>query len=59
MHGKDLPCAEAESRREDAGLYIVATDPQGNPDRTAKVFIRLGGYYTGLNSVLNGSAFEG
>jgi hypothetical protein len=58
MHGKDLPCSAVQEKREDAGLYVVATDPQGNEARAAEVFDRADPHYVGVSSIRNGTAFR-
>lgn len=58
MHGKNLPCAAAQEKREDAGLYVVATDPQGNEATSAEIFAREDPHYVGVSSIRNGSAFR-
>ncbi|MBK9266209.1 MAG: hypothetical protein IPM54_41295 [Polyangiaceae bacterium] len=60
MHGKNLSCDEAlESRgKKDAGLYVVATDKQGNEAKSANIFARKDPHYVGVSSIRNGSAFR-
>ncbi|WP_437568575.1 hypothetical protein [Sorangium sp. So ce542] len=60
MHGRDLSCAEAldSPGQKNAGLYVVATDAQGNEARSAKIFARKDGYYVGVKAALNGTAFQ-
>lgn len=60
MHGKDLPCAEAQKSagNKDAGLFVVATNAHGKKTRKAGIFANKNGYYTGVKSILNGRAFR-
>lgn len=59
IHGKYLSCDEALKSPgfKDAGLYVIAVDPQGKEAKTAKVFERAAPHYVGVASVLNGKAF--
>ncbi|MBK9265319.1 MAG: hypothetical protein IPM54_36735 [Polyangiaceae bacterium] len=60
MHGNDLSCTEApkNSGKWNATLYVVATDMHGKKARAAKIFLNQSGYFIGLETVLDGTAFK-
>ncbi|MDI1444937.1 hypothetical protein [Polyangium sp. 6x1] len=58
IHGKHLSCRDAPDAGDlDRTVYVIATDEHGKEAKGQPIFTTKAGYYVGVNSILDGSAF--